>query len=165
MVIDLISSLKCSTFEIVIMKKLNFKNYNLKFKNKDNKLYVFDVIRKKYIELKKEEWVRQNTVNFLINELSVPESHINLEKEFIINKLKKRFDIVVYNSEGKCSILIECKSFDVKLNEKAIDQILIYNQYLKSNFLMLTNGINHLFLKKSFDNIERINFLPKYNSL
>ncbi len=165
MVIDLISSLKCSTFEIVIMKKLNFKNYNFKFKNKDNKLYVFDVIRKKYIELKKEEWVRQNTVKFLINELSVPESHINLEKEFIINKLKKRFDIVVYNPKGKCSILIECKSFDIKLNEKAIDQILIYNQYLKSNFLMLTNGINHLFLKKSFNNIERINFLPKYTSL
>ena len=147
------------------MKKLNFKNYNFKFKNKDNKLYVFDVIRKKYIELKKEEWVRQNTVNFLINELSVPESHINLEKEFIINKLKKRFDIVVYNPKGKCSILIECKSFDVKLNEKAIDQILIYNQHLKSNFLMLTNGINHLFLKKSNDKIEKINSLPNYTNL
>lgn len=109
--------------------------------------------------------MRQNTVNFLIDELSVPKSHINLEKEFIINKLKKRFDIVVYNSVGKCSILIECKSFDVKLNEKAIDQILIYNQYLRSNFLMLTNGINHLFLKKSFDKIEKINSLPNYTNL
>tara|TARA_B100001063_G_C16718476_1_gene532152 strand:+ start:1012 stop:1455 length:444 start_codon:yes stop_codon:yes gene_type:complete len=147
------------------MKKLNFNNYSFKFKNKDSKLYVFDIIRKKYIELTKEEWVRQNTISYLIDNLNIPKSHINVEKEFIINNLKKRFDIAVFNNNGICSILIECKSYDFKLNEKAIDQLLIYNKYLKSNFLMLTNGINHLFLKRSLNKIEKINSLPYYIDL
>ena len=71
----------------------------------------------------------------------------------------------VFNNNGICSILIECKSYDFKLNEKAIDQLLIYNKYLKSNFLMLTNGINHLFLKRSLNKVEKINSLPYYIDL
>jgi len=159
------ASLNCSTFDIVIMKKLNFKTYNFKIKNKDNKSYIFDIVRKKYIILTKEEWVRQNTVFYLINELKIPLSHINVEKEFIINNLKKRFDIVVYSKTGHCSILVECKSFNIKLNEKAIDQILIYNKFLKSSYLMITNGINHLFLKNLNEKVDVINHLPVYLDL
>jgi hypothetical protein len=92
-------------------------------------------------------------------------SHINVEKEFIINNLKKRFDIVVYSKVGHCSILIECKSFNIKLNEKAIDQILIYNKFLKSSYLMITNGINHLFLKNLNEKVDVINHLPIYLDL
>ena len=131
----------------MIMEKLNFPTYDFKLKKNNNKTYIFDEIRLKWIVLSPEEWVRQNTVFYLINELKIPLSHINVEKEFIINNLKKRFDIVVYSKTGHCSILVECKSFNIKLNEKAIDQILIYNKFLKSSYLMITNGINHLFLK------------------
>ena len=147
------------------MENLNFKTYNFKIKNKDNKSYIFDIVRKKFIVLTKEEWVRQNTICYLINELQIPLSHINVEKEFIINNLKKRFDIVVYNNIGNCSILVECKSFNIKLNEKAIDQVLIYNKFLKSSYLMITNGINHLFLKNLDKKVDIIKHLPIYLNL
>ena len=82
------------------MEKLKFKNYNLKIKNKENKQYVFDEIRKKYILLTPEEWVRQNCVQFLINEKKYPKSLISIEKKLSINSLTKRYDIVVFNSDG-----------------------------------------------------------------
>ena len=92
------------------MEKLNFKSYKLKIKNKENKLYVFDEIRKKNILLTPEEWVRQNCVKFLINENKYPKRLISIEKKLSINSLIKRYDIVVFNSDGYITIIVECKS-------------------------------------------------------
>ena len=110
------------------MKKLNLKKFDLKIKIKDNKRLIFDCIRNSYFHLTKEEWVRQNVIQTLINEYDIPKSKISVEKGFKINSLNKRFDIVVFNSENKINLLVECKSYDVQINQKTIDQILIYNQ-------------------------------------
>tara|TARA_X000001036_G_C20629364_1_gene786512 strand:+ start:399 stop:845 length:447 start_codon:yes stop_codon:yes gene_type:complete len=148
------------------MIELNFSNkYNHKINLIDNKKYIFDQLRKKNILLTNEEWVRQNIVSFLIHELNVPLSHIAIERGLTFNKLRKRFDVVVFDKHGKVNILIECKSPNVKLNQKSIDQLVIYNMELKSKFLMLSNGLKHIFLKFNNNKFKIINSIPKYSDL
>ena len=134
------------------MLQLNFPNYTFKIKNIENEDYIFDEIRKKYIKLTKEEWVRQNCINFLVKEKKFPQILINLEKTLKINKLSKRYDIVVYNSDGSIKLLVECKSPEIKINQKTFDQIAIYNMSLKAELLMITNGINHYYCKIDYKN-------------
>ena len=81
------------------------------------------------------------------------------------NKLRKRFDVVVFDKHGKVNVLIECKSPNVKLNQKSIDQLVIYNMELKSKFLMLSNGLKHIFLKFNNNKFKIINSIPKYSDL
>ncbi len=134
------------------MLQLNFPNYTFKIKNIENEDYIFDEIRKKYIKLTKEEWVRQNCVNFLVKEKKFPQILINVEKTLKINKLSKRYDIVVYNSDGSIKLLVECKSPEIKITQKTFDQIAIYNMSLKADLLMVTNGINHYYCKIDYKN-------------
>jgi hypothetical protein len=134
------------------MLQLNFPNYTFKIKNIENADYIFDEIRKKYIKLTKEEWVRQNCVNFLVNEKNFSQLFINVEKTLKINNLSKRYDIVVYNSDGSIKLLVECKSPEIKITQKTFDQIAIYNMNLKAELLMLTNGINHYYCKIDYNN-------------
>jgi hypothetical protein len=134
------------------MLQLNFPNYTFKIKNIENEDYIFDEIRKKYIKLTKEEWVRQNCVNFLVKEKKFPQVLINVEKTLKINKLSKRYDIVVYNSDGSIKLLVECKSPEIKITQKTFDQIAIYNMSLKAELLMVTNGINHYYCKIDYKN-------------
>ena len=134
------------------MLQLNFPNYTFKIKNIENEDYIFDEIRKKYIKLTKEEWVRQNCVNFLVKEKKFPQVLINVEKTLKINNLSKRYDIVVYNSDGSIKLLVECKSPEIKITQKTFDQIAIYNMSLKADLLMITNGINHYYCKIDYKN-------------
>ena len=88
------------------MQKLDFPTYIFRFKNSENKPYIFDDIRKKFVVLQPEEWVRQHCVQYLINEKKYPKSLINVEKELKINNLKKRYDIVVFNSDGSLHLIV-----------------------------------------------------------
>lgn len=142
------------------MQPLNFPNYLFRFKNSENKVAIFDEIRKKFIILTPEEWVRQHVVRFLMDEKKYPKSLINVEKIIKINGLTKRYDIVVFNNDGTINVLVECKSTDVKISQTTFDQIARYNLTLKSNFLMVTNGLNHYFCKIDFEN-EKYTFLEK----
>jgi hypothetical protein len=134
------------------MLQLNFPNYTFKIKNNGNGDYIFDEIRKKYIKLTKEEWVRQNCVKFLINEKNFSPVLINIEKTIKINKLIKRYDIVVYKPDGGIKLLVECKSPEIKINQKTFDQIAIYNMNLKSELLMVTNGLRHYYCEINYNN-------------
>ena len=134
------------------MLQLDFPNYTFKIKNNGNGDYIFDEIRKKYIKLTKEEWVRQNCVKFLINEKNFSPVLINIEKTIKINKLIKRYDIVVYKPDGGIKLLVECKSPEIKINQKTFDQIAIYNMNLKSELLMVTNGIKHYYCEINYNN-------------
>lgn len=139
--------------------------YNFRFKNSENKVAIFDEIRKKFIILTPEEWVRQHVVQFLLQEKKYPKSHINVEKLLKINDLKKRYDVVVYKKEGAISILIECKAPEVKISQDTFDQIARYNLTLKADYLMVTNGVNHYFCQMDFEN-EKYLFLkelPDFN--
>ena len=145
---------------------MDYNKFNFKVITKKDKKYIYDIIRKKYILLTDEEKVRQLTIRFLIDELQIPKSQISTEKEFKIESgLKKRFDIIVFNRNGKVAILVECKSSKIKINTKVIDQILIYNKKLKAKYLMVTNGIKTIALHCAPKNIKQINNMPKYLSL
>ena len=142
------------------MQKLNFQLYNFRFKNNENKVSIFDEIRKKFIILTPEEWVRQHVVQFLMQEKKYPKSLINVEKVLKVNGLRKRYDVVVFNSDGSIFILIECKAPEVKIAQTTFDQIARYNMTMKSEFLMVTNGLNHYFCQMDFEN-EKYQFLPE----
>jgi hypothetical protein len=148
------------------MQQLNFPSFSFRFKNSENKVSIFDAIRKKFIILTPEEWVRQHVVQFLMTEKNYPQSLLNVEKVLQVNGLRKRYDIVVYNSDGTIHILIECKAPEVMISQSTFDQIAQYNMTLKSNYLMVTNGLNHYFCKMDFEN-EKYQFLsdlPNYQS-
>jgi hypothetical protein len=148
-----------------LMQKLNFPVYHFRFKNSENKVAIFDEIRKKFIILTPEEWVRQHVVQFLLQEKKYPKSHTNVEKLLTVNDLKKRYDVVVYNPDGSIAVLVECKAPEVKISQDTFDQIARYNLTLKANYLMVTNGLNHYFCKMDFEN-EKYLFLkelPDFN--
>ncbi|MDG2368042.1 MAG: type I restriction enzyme HsdR N-terminal domain-containing protein [Flavobacteriaceae bacterium] len=128
------------------MSKLNFPDYEFKIKNIDNKTYIFDIVRKKFFILNPEEWVRQHVICYLL-EKEISKNHIGIEKKVIVNKMNKRFDIVVYNRDGSVKLLVECKAPNVKIDQAVFDQTLIYNKSLNSQFMMITNGLIHFFFK------------------
>nr|WP_315182665.1 type I restriction enzyme HsdR N-terminal domain-containing protein [uncultured Flavobacterium sp.] len=147
------------------MQKLNFPFYTFRFKNSENKVSIFDEIRKKFIILTPEEWVRQHVVQFLLDEKKYPKSLINVEKVLKVNGLRKRYDVIVFNSDGSIFILIECKAPEIKISQATFDQIARYNMTMNSEFLMVTNGLNHYFCQMDFEN-EKYTFLenlPNYN--
>ena len=146
------------------MLKLSFPNYEFRLKKIDEKRFIFDEIRKKYIELTSEEWVRQNCIKFLINEKKYKSQLIAVEKKIILNNLTKRFDIIAYDNNGDPNLLVECKAPNIAIRQETFDQILSYNRVINSKYLMITNGIIHYYCK--IDNIDnKINFLkdiPNY---
>jgi len=145
------------------VKNLNFPSYNFRIKNSENNTYIFDVIRKKFVVLQPEEWVRQNCIQFLINEKNFPVNLINVEKVVRINGLNKRYDIIVYNSDGSIFLIVECKAPKVKISQSAFDQIARYNLTLKASYLMVTNGLNHYFCTIDH-NLGIYNFLKELPS-
>lgn len=148
------------------MQTLNFPKFHFRFKNTENKILIFDVIRKKFIVLQPEEWVRQHCVRYLMEVKRYPKSLINVEKELKINDLRKRYDVVVYNPNGSIYLIIECKAPNININQKTFDQIARYNLALNAKYLMVTNGINHYYCQIDFK-AKRYIFLksiPDYNS-
>jgi type I site-specific restriction endonuclease len=146
--------------------KLNFPNYSFRFKNSENKVAIFDEIRKKFVVLTPEEWVRQHVVQYLLVEKKYPKSLINVEKLVKVNGLNKRYDIVVFQPNGEIFLLIECKAPEVSISQQTFDQIARYNLKLNAQFLMVTNGLNHYFCQMDFEN-EQYVFLreaPEFRS-
>lgn len=147
------------------MQQLNFNSYDFRFRNTEGRISIFDEIRKKFIILTPEEWVRQNVVQYLLQEKKYPKSYINVEKVIKINGLVKRYDVVVFQPNGKLFLLVECKSTDIAINQTTFDQIARYNMVLESEYLMVTNGLNHYFCQMDYQN-EKYNFLkelPAFN--
>ena len=132
------------------MQKLNFPKYQFRLKNSENKVSIFDRIRKKFIILTPEEWVRQHTVHYLIEEKKYPESLINVEKLIHYNDLKKRYDIIIFNPNGSIFLIVECKSAQIKITQDVFDQIARYNLALDAEYLMITNGLDHYYCQMNF---------------
>lgn len=133
------------------IQQLNFPFYSFRFQQKDNKTFIFDEIRKKFVVLQPEEWVRQHVIRFLIEEKKYPKSLINVEKELIINGLSKRYDIVVYRNTGEIFLVVECKAPSVAITQATFDQIARYNLSLKSRNLMITNGLHHYYCQMNYE--------------
>lgn len=140
------------------MIRINYPKYNFRFNVKDEKEFIFDVIRKRWVRLTEEEWVRQNFIQYLIQTKKYPASLLSVEKEIKLNDLKKRCDIVVFKNFEPWMI-IECKAPEVQLNSQVAQQIFAYNITLKTNFLVTTNGTNTFCLNTLTQ--EFLNELPE----
>ena len=125
------------------MQKLNLPIYSIKLKKEENKTLVFDPIRKKHIVLTPEEWVRQNFIQFLIEEKNYPASLMAVEMGIDLLNTKKRCDIVIYNTKGLPHMIVECKAPSIKISQDTFDQIARYNMKLKTDLLVVTNGMQH----------------------
>jgi hypothetical protein len=125
------------------METLNLPTYSFSVKSEDGRKYIFDSIRKKYIVLTPEEWVRQHFIRYLVSEKSFPASLITVEQQFIFNKMQKRSDILVYNSQGQPMVLVECKAPSVPITPRVFEQIGLYNLTHHVPWLIVTNGIKH----------------------
>lgn len=127
------------------MQPLNLPTYPFKIKSSENKYFIFDIVRKKYVMLTPEEWVRQHIIHYLIEEKYYPISLIAVEKKVTVNKLTKRTDILVFNAKGNPHIIVECKAPSIKISQDTFDQIARYNLKLEANFLIVTNGLTHFY--------------------
>lgn len=119
-----------------------------RMKKENGKQYIFDSIRKAWLLLTEEEWVRQNFVNYLTTQLNYPSTVIAVEKEISLNDLKKRFDILVYDKQHKPWMLIECKEPKVNLSEDVLQQVLRYNISVPVEYIVITNGTTTVGWKK-----------------
>jgi len=148
-----------------LFQKLNFPTYDFKLIKQDSKIYIFDIVRKKYILLNPEEWVRQHVLHYLITEKKYPVNLIAVEKQLIINQNKRRFDLVVFNRKMQAEILIECKAPEVQINQKTFDQANQYNWLLKAPYLFLTNGKKHYICQINFEQnkVQFLKELPRYD--
>lgn len=123
---------------------------------------IFCSIRKTWLSLTPEEWVRQNFLLYLNEVLHYPTSLIAVEKQVMVGNLKKRFDIVVYSNNILPQMVIECKSMDETLNSKVLDQVLRYNQKLQAPVLVITNGKNCFAYQKKAELFEALIQLPAF---
>ena len=140
--------------------QLNFsEKYQIRLKQAQDKLYIFCLIRKKWFVYTPEEWVRQHVLNYLIVDLGYSTSAIALEVIVPITGMKKRADIVIYQKE-KPLIMVECKAPHIGITQATFDQIARYNIILGSQFLMVTNGLNHFYCMMDFEQ-KRYHFLKE----
>jgi len=140
------------------LPQLNFaENYQFRFKQSEDSVYIFCTIRKKWLILTPEEWVRQHVVQFLIKQKNYSRSAINTEIVVSVNGMKKRADVVVFKKE-KPFIIVECKAPTVSISQQTFDQIARYNLQLNADYLMVTNGLNHYYCQMDFLN-QRYQFL------
>jgi hypothetical protein len=125
------------------LKELNLPQYSFRIKGKEGSEMILDTIRRKYVRLTPEEWVRQNFVQYLINVGKYPPGLLGIEVLFRLHKLRRRVDILVHDRSGKPVMIVECKEPYVKIDEKVFEQIVTYNIGLKVPYIVVTNGLVH----------------------
>ena len=125
------------------MQDLNLPPYDFRISKEDGQFRIFDEIRKKFVALTPEEWVRQHFIMYMVNEKQVPAGLIVLEKKLILNTMTRRPDILIHDRQGKPLMIIECKAPEVKINQDAFDQVARYNSVIRVPYLVVTNGLQH----------------------
>lgn len=126
-----------------MMQDLNLPSYQFKLKQEGLRTHIFDAVRKKYVTLTPEEWVRQNFLQYLIQDKKFPASLIAVEAGLKYNQLQKRMDVLVYDKRGIPYLMVECKAPAVKITQDTFDQIARYNMAFKVKYLVVTNGMDH----------------------
>lgn len=144
---------------------LNLPAFDYKLEHRQNKPYIFDIIRKKFVKLNPEEWVRQHFIHYLIGK-GYPASLIKIEAGHTFNNLQKRTDIVAYDRNINPFLLTECKSPDIVLSQKVFEQAANYNRSLKAPMLAISNGLQHFFSHIDFktDSYQMLDNLPEFPS-
>ena len=141
------------------MLELSLPAFEYKVKKQDGVVFIYDIIRKKYVKLTPEEWVRQHFVHYLIRQKGFPQALIALEREIEVYGLKRRFDLVCYDRRGNPYLIVECKAAGVTLSQTVFDQVFGYNLILAAPYVAITNGIRHFCCH--LDNNRQFCFLPE----
>jgi hypothetical protein len=129
---------------LIVMEKLNLPDISATIRSgRNGKPEIFDRIRKKYIRLTPEEWVRQHFLQYMVHTLGFPETLIIVEAAITYNTMKRRFDILACRSDGSPGLVVECKAPGVKLTQEVFDQVAMYNMTLEVEYLVVTNGLSH----------------------
>ncbi len=144
------------------MVKIAYPEPVFKIKEEAGKEFILDTIRKKWIVLTPEEWVRQNFINYLIVVLQYPATLISVEKEISLGDLRKRFDILVYDNEHRPWMMVECKAMDIPLDEVVLQQLLRYNISTPVPYMVITNGVSCYAWKKENNTIISLDELPVF---
>ncbi|HPE34922.1 MAG TPA: type I restriction enzyme HsdR N-terminal domain-containing protein [Bacteroidales bacterium] len=149
------------------MEQLNLPFYQFTTRNAKGKEEIFDVIRRKFVALTPEEWVRQHFIHYLNTEKNVPLWMIAVEKTLIYNRMNKRADILVYSGNGKPLLMAECKAASVPINQRVFDQVARYNLTMRVPFLVVTNGLVQICCKINLDeaSYEFLGDIPDYETL
>jgi len=145
------------------MIKIEFPKEQPKLRQNEGVKEIFDTIRKKWLVLTPEEWVRQNIILFLLLTKYYPSSLISVEKEIKLADLKKRYDIVVFNRQTLPWMIIECKEMNVSLSEKTMEQILRYHISIPAKYLIITNGSHCFGFEKREDRFMEIDLFPDFD--
>lgn len=143
------------------MINVQFPVPQFSIKMKGGKHFIFDSIRRRWLRLTEEEWVRQNIVAYLVQTLGYPKESIALEKEILVNGMKKRFDILVYDNSHQPWLLVECKAPGVPLSEDVLQQALRYNLSVPVAWIVITNGSTTAGWKKEGLQLKMVNDLPQ----
>lgn len=149
------------------MYDLNLPSFEYQVKKADDRYWIFDVLRKKYLVLTPEEWVRQHFVHHLLRDLAYPRALIRLEGGLSYNQLSKRSDIVVFDRQGAPWMVVECKAPTQAINQNTIHQASTYNATLRAPYLAVTNGLSHYYFQVDWqeNKTARLSSLPAYLSL
>ena len=131
---------------------------------RDGQELIFDEIRKKFLILTPEEWVRQHFLHLLINHLNYPRGLFQVERQHTYAQSAKRSDIVVLNKSGAPFLLVECKACDVRINQQTLEQIALYNKTLAAEYIAVTNGLEHFIWKKNEDGYLQLDRFPTYSA-
>ena len=125
------------------MQKLNLPEYEFRIKREEAKTLIFDGIRKKYVVLTPEEWVRQNFIKFLKAEKKYPGSLMAVEKQIKVNGNPRRFDLLIYSRKGQPNLIVEFKAPNIKITQETFDQVVRYNMVLRVEYVVVSNGLQH----------------------
>ena len=126
------------------MVKLNLPPFKVELKKDEDRILIFDFLRRRYVVLTPEEWVRQHFIHYAITHLNYPKSLIKVEGGLTFNTLQKRSDIVVFNRDGQPWMIIECNAPALKLSKRTIQQASIYNHSLRAKYVVITNGMSQI---------------------
>ncbi len=146
------------------MQKLNLPEYDFRLKNEDGKALIFDVIRKKFVVLTPEEWVRQNFIKYLIREKNYPETLMAVEKQLFVNSQLRRFDLLIYTRNGQPNLVAEFKAPNVKISQETFDQVVRYNMALRVEEIVVSNGLQHFACKIDYEknSYSYLNEIPAF---
>jgi hypothetical protein len=149
------------------LKELNLPQYSFRILSGEKSDMIFDSIRKKYVKLTEEEWVRQNFLQYLIQFGKYAPGLIGVEVTFPLNRMKRRIDILIHNRSGKPVMIIECKAPEVAIDDKVFDQIVNYNMDFKVPYIVVTNGLVHYICKVNHEekSWEFLNVIPLFEDL
>lgn len=149
------------------MLPLNLPAFEVKIKDEGTKKQIFDVIRRKYVTLTPEEWVRQHFVHYLIEHLGYPQDLLANEVEVTLNGTSKRCDTVLYDRYLQARMIVEYKANDVPITQKVFNQIMRYNMVLRVEYLVVSNGIDHYCCKMDYLNnsYQFLQNIPKYSEI